>query len=272
MPLTNFQQQLLADLAPESPDDSGYLAGGAAIHFAPDSTRFSRDLDFFHDSVERVASAFALGSARLEALGYRLSVTLSQPGFIRAVVARGDESTRVDWAHDSAWRFMPLVHEPLGGWLLHPVDLAINKVLALVGRDEPRDFVDVLFVHDRILPLGALCWAAVGKDPGLTPLSLLELLKRAGRYRPEEFARLDLRVPFDVSTARESWRTAIEAAENFAISRPPDELGCLYWLPDATRFIMPMTGSAEAAKAVPHFGSPGGVLPRVLTDQTELSE
>ena len=98
MPLTEFQQQLLVDLATESPDDSGYLAGGAAIHFAPDSTRFSRDLDFFHDSVERVASAFALGRAHLEARGYALTVTLSQPGFVRAIVTRGAQSTRVDWA------------------------------------------------------------------------------------------------------------------------------------------------------------------------------
>ncbi len=272
MPLTPFQQQLLADLATDSPDDSGYLAGGAAIHFAPDSTRFSRDLDFFHDSVERVASAFALGTLRLEALGYTLNLTLSQPGFVRAIVTRGGESTRVDWAHDSAWRFMPLVREERGGWLLHPVDLAINKVLALVGRDEPRDFVDVLFVHDRILTLGALCWAAVGKDPGLTPLSLLELLKRAGRYRPEDFARLDLRVPFDLPMARESWRTAIGAAEAFVLSRPPDEFGCLYWSPAEERFVMPLTGSTQATDAVPHYGAPGGVLPRVLTDQTELCE
>ena len=75
---------------------------------------------------------------------------------------------------------MPLVRDPLGGLLLHPVDLAVNKVLALAGRDEARDYVDILFVHERVLRLSALCWAAAGKDPGLTPLSLLELLKRRG--------------------------------------------------------------------------------------------
>lgn len=73
---------------------------------------------------------------------------------------------------------MPLVRDELGGLLLHPIDLAINKVLALAGRDEPRDFVDILFVHRSVLPLAGLSWAAVGKDPGLSPLSLLELLKR----------------------------------------------------------------------------------------------
>lgn len=272
VPLTAFQQQLLADLATESTDDVGYLAGGAALHFEPNSTRFSHDLDFFHDSVERVASAFARDNARLTSAGYILQVTVSQPGFVRATVTRGDASTRVDWAHDSAWRFMPLVREPLGGWLLHPVDLAINKVLALVGRDEPRDFVDVLFVHDRILPLGALCWAAVGKDPGFTPLSLLELLKRRGRYRPEDFMRLDLRVPFDLVVAKESWRGALEGAETFCRSRLPDEIGCLYWSRSKQQFIMPRPDEAPPADVLAHFGTPGGVLPRVSSGSTELTE
>lgn len=272
MPLTSFQQQLLADLTAEPSGNLGYLAGGAALHFEPNSTRFSRDLDFFHDSAERVAAAFARDSVRLETSGYTLKITISQPGFVRAIVTRDELSTRVDWAHDSAWRFMPLVHDPRGGLLLHPVDLAINKVLALVGRDEPRDFVDVLFVHDRILPLGALCWAAVGKDPGFTPLSLLELLKRAGRYRPEDFSRLDLSVPFDLVAARESWRAALEDADIFCRSRAPEEIGCLYWSAARRQFVVPLPGETLSGDVVPHFGSPGGVLPRVSGESAEPTE
>lgn len=272
VPLTKFQQQLLAALAAAPSEDLGYLAGGAALHFEPKSARFSRDLDFFHDSVERVAAAFARDSARLETAGYTLEVVLSQPGFVRAIITRGGESTRVDWAHDSAWRFMPLVREPLGGLLLHPVDLAINKVLALVGRDEPRDFVDVLFVHDHVLPLGALSWAAVGKDPGFTPLSLLELLKRQGRYRPEDFSRLDLREPFDLVAARISWRAALEDAEAFCRTSPPDEIGCLYWSRSQRKFVMPQPDAAASADVVPHYGTPGGVLPNVSDRTTELTQ
>jgi hypothetical protein len=194
-----FQRELLAELA-KGQTDERYLAGGAALHFEPHSTRFSDDLDFFHDSIERVASTFAADRARLEAAGY------------------------------SSWRFMPLVRDPLGGLLLHPIDLAINKVLALAGRDEPRDFVDILFVHATVLSLGAVCWAAVGKDPGFTPLSLLELLKRRGRYRPEEFARLALAAPFDLVAAKQTWLAAL--------------------------------AEPDAAVAV-HFGAPGGVLPQL---------
>ena len=42
------------------------------------------------------------------------------------------------------------------GYMLHPIDLAVNKLLALVGRDEPRDFLDTLYVHHTVLALGLL--------------------------------------------------------------------------------------------------------------------
>ncbi len=267
VPLTDFQGALLVTLA-AAPNEDRYLAGGAAIHFAPTSTRYSDDLDFFHDSEVRVAKAFAADRALLDEAGYAVEVEVSQPGFIRAIVRRGEGATRVDWAHDSAWRFMPLVHDPLGGLLLHPVDLAINKVLALAGRDEPRDFVDILHVHQHVLPLGALCWAAVGKDPGFTPLSLLELLKRRGRNRPEDFARLHLAEPFDLPAAKQTWLAALEDAEQFIRSRPADEAGALYYSTVTQRFIVPTADQDLAASGIVlHFGGPGGVVPRVADER-----
>jgi len=269
MPLTEFQGRLLADLA-ATPNDARYLAGGAALHFAPNSTRYSDDLDFFHDSEARVAAAFAADRTRLEALGYTVQVELSLPGFVRAVVALEGGETRIDWAHDSAWRFMPLVRDPLGGLLLHPVDLAVNKVLALAGRDEPRDFVDILFVHRSVLPLPGLVWAAPGKDPGFTPLSLLELLKRRGKYHPEDFARLRLSQPFDLVEAKATWLTALAAAESFADQRTSGEAGGLYYSRQREGFVIPNTGVELPAQGVAvHFGTPGGVLPRIAGQRIE---
>lgn len=269
MPLTEFQRGLLATLA-ETPNEDRYLAGGAAMHFSPNSARYSDDLDFFHDSEARVASAFAQDRGTLERNGYEVAVGLSLPGFVRARVSRGDEATRVDWAHDSAWRFMPLVRDALGGLLLHPVDLAINKVLALAGRDEPRDFVDAIFVHRHVLALAALCWAAVGKDAGLTPLSLLELLRRHGRYRAEDFARLNLAEPFDPVVAKRTWVSALDDAERFARERPPEEFGCLYYSNERGRFVVPRVDESLTVQGIVlHFGSPGGVLPRVADARLE---
>lgn len=266
MPLTSIQQQILAVLA-QHPAAGRYLAGGSALHSHPNSTRFSHDLDLFHDEVEQVARAFEEDSEALRREGFELELLLSQPGHIRALVRRGDEATRVDWARDSSWRFMPLVRHPDGGWMLDPIDLATNKVLVLAGRDEPRDFVDILFASENVLPLGPLVWAAAGKDPGFTPLSLLEQLKRRGRYHSEDLRRLDLAVPLDLVELKARWLRALEEAEAFILSRPPQEAGCLYHSTALGRFVQPEPDTElETQGVVPHYGRPGGVLPRP-TDQ-----
>ncbi|MEX1257422.1 MAG: hypothetical protein WEG36_07380 [Gemmatimonadota bacterium] len=180
------------------------------------------------------------------------------------MVSRGDERTRIDWAHDSAWRFMPAVRNETSGFRLHEVDLAINKLLALAGRDEARDYVDLLEAHERILPLGALIWAAAGKDPGLSPHAILELLKRRGRPRQSEMDRLHLARPIDAAKAKDRWLRALGDAETFVSSRPADELGALYFHRDTGSFRAPDAESPiEDQGLVLHFGTPGGVLPLV---------
>lgn len=259
MPLTRFQGEVARLLAGNRTPDS-HLAGGAALHFEPNTSRYSNDLDYFHDSPERVAEAYAQDAATLVAARLEVRVLMQQPGFVRAIVSHGSDATKLEWAHDSAWRFLPTVPHPALGYVLHPIDLAVNKVLALVGRNEARDFLDVLEAHHQVLPLGALCWAATGKDPGFTPLSLLELLRRRGRYRPEDFARLRLVAPVDLPAMKTIWLAALDDAEAFARSRPPAELGCLYYSVAEGRFVQPRD-DGSAGQVLPHHGRPGGVLP-----------
>jgi hypothetical protein len=270
VPLTELQQAILSLIGASR---TSYVAGETALHFTPESTRYSHDLDLFHDAEERVAEAFASDRALLEAGGFQVDTVLSQPGFIRAVVSRDGSATQIDWAHDSSWRFMPVVADPLGGYLLHPVDIATNKALALAGRDEPRDFVDILYVLDEIMPLGALVWAAVAKDPGYNPRSLLEQLRRRGKVRPEEVARLDLRTAFDLESARHQWREALDQAETFVMRRPADEAGCLYYDRAADRFVEPASDrTLEEQGLVIHYGRPGGLLPRPSTQSLAPGE
>jgi len=264
MPLTSYQADLLKIATSNRRPDS-YLAGGAALHLLPTSIRYSNDLDFFHDSVERVAQAFAEDREAFVDRGHRVTVDMAQPGYIRALVERDGQATKIEWAHDSAWRFLPCVFLEDIGFVLHPMDLSVNKLLALVGRDEPRDFLDVLHLHRAVLPLGAMCWAAAGKDPGFSPSSLLELLRRRGKYRPEDFARLHLAQVVDLPSLKASWLEALEKAQAFIASRPPQDLGCLYYSLSRKVFVEP-TGLEPAGEVAPHFGRPGGVLPRILED------
>ena len=262
MPLTAFQEGL-AHLLAENRSPDSYLAGGAAILIEPNTHRYSNDLDFFHDSEERVAEAFAEDSALLAEHGYTLAIQMNQPGYIRALVEKNGEATKIEWAHDSAWRFMPTYAHEHFGYLLHPIDLAVNKVLALAGRDEARDFLDVIQVHRNTLTLGALCWAVAGKDPGFTPLSLLELLRRRGKYRPEDFSRLHLAMPLDLRDMKTEWLAALSSAEIFIKARDPKEMGCLYYDQDKKKFVDPSQTHDDTV--VPHFGRPGGILPQILS-------
>lgn len=260
MPLTPFQAGL-ARLLSDSRTEDSYLAGGAALHLDPNSTRYSADLDYFHDSEERVATAYAEDRALLEEAGCSVDLVLNQPGYLRALVSKDGSSTKVEWSHDSAWRFMPAIKSEEVGYRLHPVDLATNKLLALVGRDEPRDFLDILTVVETTLSLGALCWAAAGKDPGFTPYTLLDLLRRRGRFRPDDFERLHLTESPDLPALKQRWLACLEEAGRFIASRPPDEVGCLYWSTTRQQFVD--TG-LDGDDVVPHFGRPGGVLPRPI--------
>jgi hypothetical protein len=258
MPLTPFQERLAQLIAVDRSPDS-YLAGGAAMHIAPMSPRFSNDLDYFHDSVERVASAFAADRARLHDNAFVLDVTVQQPGFVRALVSKGDESTKVEWVHDAPWRFLPASPHPIAGYLLHPIDLAINKLLALVGRDEPRDFLDIMFAHDNVLPLGALCWAAAGKDPGYTPTLLMSMLRRRGRLRPEDLARLRLRAKPDLEALKRAWLDALDQADALMAAWPPEQLGCLYYSKSRREFVWDFKPNDPDVS--PHWGSNGGSPP-----------
>lgn len=262
MPLTEYQAGLALLLSENRSFDS-YLAGGAAILIEPKTKRFSRDLDYFHDSEARVAEAFAADRQKLENGGYSIDVDLNQPGYIRAIVRKDGHATKVEWARDSDWRFMPTLHDDRVGYMLHPVDLAVNKILALAGRDEPRDVLDSVDLHRHVLVLGALCWAACGKDPGYSPLSLLELLRRRGRVRAEDLARLDLTEPIELGELKRQWLAALDSVEPFVASRPRDEIGCLYYSRSQGTFVDPR----EVTDALPHFGRPGGVLPQIEEGQ-----
>jgi predicted nucleotidyltransferase component of viral defense system len=261
VPVTTFQAKVAKLLSANKSHDS-YLAGGAALHFEPNSIRYSQDLDYFHDTDQRVAESFALDREVLINNQIKVEVQMHQPGYIRALVRSDIDSTKIEWAHDSAWRFMPTYFIEDRGYVLHPVDLAVNKVLALAGRDEPRDYLDVLHAHDTILPLAGLIWAACGKDPGFTPDSLLELIQRKGKYREEDFRRLHLNFEINLVSFKNKWILMLKNARKAIDDLPYDEVGCMYYDTNNQKFILPPTKRSKAI--VPHFATIGGILPRII--------
>ena len=139
MPLSAFQQSILRLLAQNRSPES-YVAGATVLHQIPDSPRFSDDLDMFHDVEDSVARSAEFDVAVLDANGFAIEWILRQPAYLRAIAAKEGQSLRLEWAQDSAFRFFPVEQDELCGYRLHRADAATNKVLALAGRREARDF------------------------------------------------------------------------------------------------------------------------------------
>ncbi|MGH6968929.1 MAG: hypothetical protein ACREEN_07485, partial [Stellaceae bacterium] len=170
----------------------------------------------------------------------------------------GADALLLDWAVDSDFRFFPIEKDPQFGYRLHPVDIATNKLLAAVGREEPRDIVDVMQLHHRLIPLGAMAWAAAGKDPGLTPKFILEELKRASRYQQSDLDGLNMKIPISVKDLSLFLRSAGRQAKDWISRMPPEEVGRVY-IDARSKFVQHNPKRPDEVTA--HAGSRGGHWP-----------
>ena len=96
--------------------------------------RYSGDIDIFQDREEWVAKAADKDVALLKRHGYTLQWRRREAGIYSVLAELNGEKTRLEWVWDSDFRFFPAVRDEMFGYILHPVDLATNKVSAAYGR------------------------------------------------------------------------------------------------------------------------------------------
>lgn len=216
MPLTPLQKDVLKVLARNRNEES-HFAGGIILNAPDDSPRFSHDFDIFQEVAPEVTRASEMDVASLRNGGFAVETPSpygewqKEAGFRKAIVTRGREVVEIDWAVDSAFRFFPIERDAQFGWRLHLFDAATNKALALGARRETRDYVDIVELR-KTYPLAAICWAACGKDPGFTPLSLLEMMKRFARVDPAKLEEIQARA-LDPVALKTEWITMSDEAE-----------------------------------------------------------
>jgi hypothetical protein len=157
----------------------------------------------------------------------------------------------------AAFRFFPTQPDELFGYVPHPVDLATNKASAAADRGEPRDVVDLVTIHESILPLGAVVCAAVGRFPRLSPEEMLAEITRHSRFTAEEFRVLATERPIDVPDLHRRIRSMIEDAERFISQIPSDEVGFVFL--DGAKPLQPAIGDFGKYQRRP--GTRGGVWP-----------
>jgi hypothetical protein len=225
VPLSRIQSAILRLLASHRNPES-YVAGSTPL--TRNTSRYSSDIDVFHDREERVAAAAQEDSVFLEEHGFALRWLRREPLIYTVLAERAGETTKLEWVADSDFRFFPTIKDETFGYILHPVDLATNKVSAAYGRREPRDIIDLLTIHDQILPMGAAVWASAGKTLGFTPEGIINEIRRTARYTAEDFRRIASDPPIDPAATMAQLRKVLTEAEAFVMQMPTDKAGLLF--------------------------------------------
>ena len=225
MPLSKIQSDILRLLAAHR-DPESYVAGSTPL--TQHTPRYSGDIDVFHDREERVGQAAAQDIAVLQGDGYTVKWTRPGPGVYAVVAEQQGATTKLEWVSDSDFRFFPTLRDETFGYVLHPVDLATNKVCAAYGRQEPRDVVDFVAIHERILPLGAVVWASTGKALGFTPEGIINEIRRNARYTDADFRRIASDPPVDPVATMTRLREVLSEAQAFVTRMPTDKAGLLF--------------------------------------------
>ncbi len=226
MPLTRLQSQILRLLATHR-DPESYVAGSTPLN--RDRPRISEDIDIFHDREERVAQAAMEDTETLKAFGFEVTWLRREPAIYTAQIRGGDECTHLEWVVDSDFRFFPTVKDELFGYVIHPVDLATNKVMAAAGRQKAGDAVDLITIHHHVLPLGSVIWAAIEKAPGYTPEGLIaEIRRNIVRYREEDLRAVPWNDLIDPKIFHGRLRAILDEAETFVSRMPTEKIGLLF--------------------------------------------
>ncbi len=193
----------------------------------------------------------------LQQAGYAVREDLWTAGFRRAWVERRHEGVKVEWCQDAAWRFFPIERDDLLGWKLNRFDALTNKTLAMGGRSETRDLVDMVADAPKY-PVHAVIWAACAKDPGYNPPLLLNQMQRNSRVNPSELKEMGAAIqPVELKTR---WLELAEIAQS-EINRA------------ASAGIEPGLAFVSGKNAIGWFDTPGcephraslaGSLPRLV--------
>ena len=269
MAVTRFQATVLRRIA-HSRIASGetYIAGGLALNHQLNAPRVSHDIYVFNDSAEALQAAYASDCAALRDAGFEVKERRQSPFFIEVTVSgTSGEATNIQWVRDSAFRFFPLVEDELLGLTLHPFDLATNKLLALMGREVPRDWVDTITCHAKLQPLPYLAWAACGKDLGYNPAFILDLAMRVRYVQVELDSFVESEEKLDAAVLCRKWHEMVIAARDTIRLLPAEEAGKAVMTREGGLFKGTddeFRAALAAGGIVFHEGHLGGAWPQIV--------
>jgi len=129
----------------------------------------------------------------------------SGPDFRRWAIT-GPETVLVDLAVDSPSTGTPTL--TIAGPALDPADLVVRKTLALFGRAEPRDYIDVYVLNQRFDRDDTLSKAAAA-DQGFKQSVLVQALRAHQRIRDADFPDIGVAIA-EIRTYFDAWADELE--------------------------------------------------------------
>lgn len=159
--------------------DEFYLTGGTALARFYFNHRESLDLDLFTNAFE--IDFFQVNQLLLSifyGLGLNISSQVNTDTFIQSVVLDQDGSSlKVDLVKDIPIHFGENLFRA-GVWIDSLENIGSNKILAVFGRTDAKDFIDLYWIlHHTDLKFGDLFELAKSKDTGLNELYLAYALQ-----------------------------------------------------------------------------------------------
>jgi predicted nucleotidyltransferase component of viral defense system len=194
--LTSFQKHVLSAIGRSDLAPSFYLTGGTALAVYYLQHRFSEDLDFFAEAREAMTGVTTIAGEIAQDIDATVEFTRTFPTFVETfLTSTAGERVKIDFAFDTPFRLQPTVIDPTYGIRVDNVtDMACNKLAALFGRSEPKDFVDVYFICQELMPFADLYQQANQKHVGMTHYWLAVAMRNVTRvqFLPRMIKPIDL--------------------------------------------------------------------------------
>lgn len=172
--LSPLQSDFLSRFFAHSPDF--FLTGGAALIGFYGLTRTTNDLDLFTLDENAFVHCDSPLRAAAQEVGGEMTTLRTYPHFRRYHIQRGEEAVEIDVVCEFAPQILP-EKERCQGVRVDPIlEIAVNKVCALVGRSEVRDIWDLARLLDTGLQLDELIEKANLKDGGVDTESVVFVL------------------------------------------------------------------------------------------------
>jgi hypothetical protein len=213
------QRHILRVAASVLPAFGFELAGGTALAAAYLGHRRSEDLDLFTGERE-IGPALEAFRDALRREGLAVEAEPHQVGRTFARLFVGPRPVKVELGCDRPFHIRPSTRTLEGMPVRSLEDLAADKVLALFGRAEARDFVDVYQLLRTHFDWSELLDLARRKDPGFREEWFVRALRQVDRVGPGCVEPL---VPLDFEDLRSEFVRAAARLIRRATQRERDE-------------------------------------------------